>query len=131
MRPLTDECALARQVCVVVEGSDDVAKLGLLLDTHEEPTTSSEEERREKKAAAARAGTTVKREVDRIAREYFVRVWWKRGQLLGGVPSLDNRVYKMVFGALIIIIMISDVVTPYTGLRYKMVFGALIIIIMI
>ena len=100
MRPLTDECALAQQVCVVVEGSDDVAKLGLLLDTHEEPTTSSEEERREKKAAAARAGTSVRREVDRIAREYFVRVWRKRAQLLGGVPSLDNRGYKMVLGAL-------------------------------
>ena len=47
-----------------------------------------------------RDAVTVKREVDRIAREYFVRVWWKRAQLLGGVPSLDNRGYKMVLGAL-------------------------------
>jgi len=37
---------LARRMCGVAEGSDNTAKLGMLLDSHEEPTTSSEEERR-------------------------------------------------------------------------------------
>ena len=91
---------LARRMCGVAEGSDNTAKLGILLDSHEEPTTSSEEERRHRRAALAQVDTIAKREVDRVARAYFVRVWHRRAELLGGVPSLDNRGYKMVLGAL-------------------------------
>jgi len=71
---------LARRMCGVAEGSDNTAKLGMLLESHEEPTTSSEEERRHRAAALAQVDTIAKREVDRVAREYFVRVWHRRGR---------------------------------------------------
>jgi len=100
VRPSTEESMLARRMCGVAEGSDNTAKLGILLDSHEEPTTSSEEERRHRRAALAQVDTIAKREVDRVARAYFVRVWHRRAELLGGVPSLDNRGYKMVLGVL-------------------------------
>ena len=100
MQPLLAGCNLARLVADTARNTDDQALLRLLLDSHEEPTTDSGEERRQKRLAVAREETEVKRKVDRVARDYFVRIWHKRAALLGGVPALDSRGYKMVLGAL-------------------------------
>jgi hypothetical protein len=97
---LPSNCAFARHALETIQGTNVEAKLWLLLDSHEESTTDSREERLRKKRAEGRRETLAKKEVDRIARGYMVQVWRKRASLFGGVPSLDNRSYKMVLGAL-------------------------------
>jgi len=102
MQPmLPSNCAFARHALETIQGTNVEDKLWLLLDSHEEPTTDSREVRLlRKKRAEGRRETQAKKEVDRIARGYMVQVWRKRASLFGGVPSLDNRSYKMVLGAL-------------------------------
>jgi hypothetical protein len=111
----------------VLLGEDDQAQLKLLLGSREEPvrkrkrkkqsrgsgrsarrrrdgSESEDDESGDEEEQSSIAGDgvddTTLREMETITLGYFVQIWRRRAELLGGVPTLDHSGLKMVMGQL-------------------------------